>query len=60
MTLRRLATLLVRGIPVIVPSVLLVLVLVLRQADPGDVLTDFRNRQMPLYKLPRAFLSAIR
>ena len=50
MTLRRLATLLVRGIPVIVPSVLLVLVLVLRQADPGDVLTDFRNRVFDLYQ----------
>lgn len=56
MTLRRLATLLVRGIPVIVPSVLLVLVLVLRQADPGDVLTDFRNRVFDLYQRiePRA------
>ncbi|MBM3886251.1 MAG: CHASE2 domain-containing protein, partial [Gemmatimonadetes bacterium] len=56
MTIRRFLSVLSRGIPVLVPSVLLVLVLVLRQADPGDVLTDFRNRVFDLYQRiePRA------
>ena len=54
--MRRIAAMASRAIPVLVPSILLLLVLALRQADPGDVLTDFRNRVFDLYQRiePRA------